>query len=147
MAGEDLAWFSRRTAGCSRLAPCRPSRRLGRESEFAVVGSYVLPLFLRVRRHARRAPRSLNAPSKPGRPRSALRVARAPNGSLTRRIALATVAAMRDEREPAPRILIVVTTVGTQEQALDIANHLVERRLAACVNIVPGVRSIFFGCR
>ena len=50
---------------------------------------------------------------------------------------------MRDEREPAPRILIVVTTVGTQEQALDIANHLVERRLAACVNIVPGVRSIF----
>jgi periplasmic divalent cation tolerance protein len=50
---------------------------------------------------------------------------------------------MRDERDSAPRILIVVTTVGTQEQALDIANHLVERRLAACVNIVPGVRSIF----
>jgi periplasmic divalent cation tolerance protein len=41
------------------------------------------------------------------------------------------------------RILVVVTTVGTQEQALDIANHLVENRLAACVNIIPGVRSIF----
>jgi len=36
-----------------------------------------------------------------------------------------------------------MTTVGTQEQALDIANHLVDKRLAACVNIVPGVRSIF----
>jgi periplasmic divalent cation tolerance protein len=50
---------------------------------------------------------------------------------------------MRDERASTPRILIVVTTVGTQEQALDIANHLVDRRLAACVNILPGVRSIF----
>ncbi len=50
---------------------------------------------------------------------------------------------MRDDNVSAPRILIVVTTVGTQEQALDIANHLVDKRLAACVNIVPGVRSIF----
>ncbi len=50
---------------------------------------------------------------------------------------------MREDRVSVPRILIVVTTVGTQEQALDIANDLVEKRLAACVNIVPGVRSIF----
>jgi periplasmic divalent cation tolerance protein len=50
---------------------------------------------------------------------------------------------MREDSASTPRILIVVTTVGTQEQALDIANHLVEKRLAACVNIVPGVRSIF----
>ena len=50
---------------------------------------------------------------------------------------------MRDDPASAPRILIVVTTVGTQEQALDIANHLIDKRLAACVNIVPGVRSIF----
>lgn len=42
-----------------------------------------------------------------------------------------------------PSILIVVTTVGTQEQALDIAHALVHERLAACVNIVPGIRSIF----
>ena len=43
----------------------------------------------------------------------------------------------------APRIVVVVSTVGTEEQALDIAHHLVTNRLAACVNIVPGVRSVF----
>ena len=50
---------------------------------------------------------------------------------------------MKEARPAAPELLVVVTTVGTQEQALDIANHLVEHRLAACVNILPGVRSIF----
>ena len=38
---------------------------------------------------------------------------------------------------------MVVTSVGTEEQALDIAHHLVESHLAACVNILPGVRSVF----
>jgi periplasmic divalent cation tolerance protein len=33
--------------------------------------------------------------------------------------------------------------VGTEEQALDIAHHLVESQLAACVNILPGVKSVF----
>jgi len=37
----------------------------------------------------------------------------------------------------------VVTTVGTEEQANLIARELVARRLAACVNIVPGVRSVY----
>jgi periplasmic divalent cation tolerance protein len=40
-------------------------------------------------------------------------------------------------------VLVVVTTVGTEEQALDIAQELVRRRLAACVNILPAVRSVF----
>ncbi len=40
-------------------------------------------------------------------------------------------------------VIVVVTTVGTEEQALDIAHHLVRNRLAACVNILPGVRSVF----
>lgn len=40
-------------------------------------------------------------------------------------------------------LLAIVTSVGTEEQALDIAHALVRRRLAACVNILPGVRSIF----
>ena len=40
-------------------------------------------------------------------------------------------------------VIIVVTTVGTQQQALDIAQALVHRRLVACVNILPNVRSIF----
>ncbi|HTS02150.1 MAG TPA: divalent-cation tolerance protein CutA [Thermoanaerobaculia bacterium] len=48
------------------------------------------------------------------------------------------------KNEPrAPRVLAVVTSTGTEEQALDIAHALVARRLAACVNILPGVRSIF----
>lgn len=36
-----------------------------------------------------------------------------------------------------------MTSVGTEQQALDIAHHLVESQLAACVNILPGVRSVF----
>ena len=44
---------------------------------------------------------------------------------------------------PKARVVVVVSTVGTEEQALDIAHHLVENRLAACVNILPGVRSVF----
>ena len=43
----------------------------------------------------------------------------------------------------APDILAVLTSVGTEQQALDIAHALVKRRLAACVNILPGVRSLF----
>ncbi len=47
-------------------------------------------------------------------------------------------------RTQAPQLLLVVTTVGTEEQALDIAHRLVGSHLAACVNIVPHVRSVFF---
>lgn len=39
--------------------------------------------------------------------------------------------------------IVVVTTVGTEEQAYLIARELVGRRQAACVNILPGVRSIY----
>ena len=39
--------------------------------------------------------------------------------------------------------LVVVTTVGTEEQAILIASELVARRHAACVNIVPGLRSVY----
>jgi len=41
------------------------------------------------------------------------------------------------------RAIVVVTTVGTEEQANLIAREIVARRQAACVNIVPGVRSIY----
>lgn|SRR5512140_649278 len=43
----------------------------------------------------------------------------------------------------ASKLLAVITSVGTEQQALDIAHALVKRRLAACVNILPGIRSIF----
>lgn len=39
--------------------------------------------------------------------------------------------------------IVVVTTVGTEEQAYLIAREIVARRQAACVNILPGVRSIY----
>lgn len=39
--------------------------------------------------------------------------------------------------------IVVLTTVGTEEEANRIAEELVERRHAACVNMVPGVRSVY----
>lgn len=38
---------------------------------------------------------------------------------------------------------IVLTTAGSQNEARKIAHTLVERRLAACVNIVPQIESIY----
>ena len=40
-------------------------------------------------------------------------------------------------------VRIVLTTVGSHEAAEGLAGSLVERRLAACVNIVGPVRSIY----
>ncbi|HKO58584.1 MAG TPA: divalent-cation tolerance protein CutA [Thermoanaerobaculia bacterium] len=39
--------------------------------------------------------------------------------------------------------LIVLTTVGADFDAAPLARELVEARLAACVNILPGVESIY----
>jgi periplasmic divalent cation tolerance protein len=38
---------------------------------------------------------------------------------------------------------IVLTTAGSQVEARRIAQTLVERRLAACVNIVPQIESVY----
>jgi periplasmic divalent cation tolerance protein len=38
---------------------------------------------------------------------------------------------------------LVLTTVASHEEAQKIARGLVERRLAACVNILPKVQSIY----
>jgi periplasmic divalent cation tolerance protein len=38
---------------------------------------------------------------------------------------------------------IVLSTAGSHDEARRIANELVERRLAACVNIVAKIESIF----
>jgi periplasmic divalent cation tolerance protein len=43
----------------------------------------------------------------------------------------------------AVRAIVMVTTVGTEEQANLIAREIVVRRQAACVNIVPAIRSIY----
>ncbi len=39
--------------------------------------------------------------------------------------------------------ILVVTTVGTEEEANDLAQELVERHLSCCVNILPVRRSIY----
>jgi len=39
--------------------------------------------------------------------------------------------------------IVVFVTAGTNEEAETIARHLVEEKLAACVNIIPGVLSVF----
>jgi periplasmic divalent cation tolerance protein len=38
---------------------------------------------------------------------------------------------------------IVLTTAGSEDEARKIANHLIERHLAACVNIVPQIESVY----
>ena len=38
---------------------------------------------------------------------------------------------------------IVLSTAGSEEEARKIAQYLVEQKLAACVNIVPQVESIY----
>jgi len=38
---------------------------------------------------------------------------------------------------------IVLSTAGSTEEAHRIARHLVENRLAACVNIVPQIESVY----
>jgi periplasmic divalent cation tolerance protein len=46
-------------------------------------------------------------------------------------------------KEPRRDFRVVLCTAGSQAQAADIARALVERRLAACVNVVPAVRSTY----
>ena len=38
---------------------------------------------------------------------------------------------------------IVLSTAGSEEEARKIAHELVERRLAACVNIIPQIESVY----
>ena len=38
---------------------------------------------------------------------------------------------------------MVLTTCGTKEEAQEMARALVERGLAACVNIVPAIESVY----
>jgi len=40
--------------------------------------------------------------------------------------------------------ILVLSTCQTEEEARKLARHLVERRLAACVNIVPNATSVYW---
>jgi len=39
--------------------------------------------------------------------------------------------------------IVVLVTAGSETEATNIARALVEQKLVACVNVLPGVRSIF----
>ncbi len=41
------------------------------------------------------------------------------------------------------KYIMVMTTVGSEEQAVVIADALVNKKVAACVNIIPSIRSIY----
>ncbi len=58
---------------------------------------------------------------------------------LTRDHPRVTVNAMA-ELEP---ISVIVTSVGTEQQAVEISEELIARRLATCINIIPCLRSIY----
>jgi periplasmic divalent cation tolerance protein len=38
---------------------------------------------------------------------------------------------------------IILSTCGSEDEARKIAQHLVEQRLAACVNIIPQIESVY----
>lgn len=40
--------------------------------------------------------------------------------------------------------LVVLITTPTRDEAAHLARTLVEERLAACVNVVPGIQSFFY---
>jgi periplasmic divalent cation tolerance protein len=39
--------------------------------------------------------------------------------------------------------LLIITSVGSEQQAITIAEELIQQELAACVNILPTMRSIY----
>ncbi len=39
--------------------------------------------------------------------------------------------------------IVVLSTFASAEEARRVARALVEKRLAACVNVIPGVRSVY----
>lgn len=51
--------------------------------------------------------------------------------------------AVSDPTDPNSAVVVLLSTLPNTEKAAEIAHILVEERLAACVNLVPGVRSIY----
>lgn len=51
--------------------------------------------------------------------------------------------AVRPVRRRRPAVRVVLTTVPDAQVGARLARALVEERLAACVNLVPGVRSFY----
>jgi periplasmic divalent cation tolerance protein len=47
------------------------------------------------------------------------------------------------DRDPVPEYVIVLTTLPADADGRDFARKLVEERLAACVNLLPAMESVF----
>lgn len=43
----------------------------------------------------------------------------------------------------AAMVRLAITTAGSMEEARDLAHALIERRVAACVNLIPNLTSIY----
>jgi len=41
-------------------------------------------------------------------------------------------------------MILVYITCESRQQAEDIGRHLLKKRLAGCINIIPGMRSLYF---
>lgn len=41
------------------------------------------------------------------------------------------------------KLILILTSVGSEQQAITIAEELIQQELAACVNILPTMRSIY----
>ncbi len=50
---------------------------------------------------------------------------------------------VQSDRKKLPEFLIVFCTCGSEEEAFSLAGAAVEKNLAACVNILPAVQSIY----
>jgi periplasmic divalent cation tolerance protein len=42
-----------------------------------------------------------------------------------------------------PKYIVILSTAGTMEEGSKIAEHLVSAHLVACVNLIPGIHSIY----
>lgn len=49
----------------------------------------------------------------------------------------------RDHSSMASKVALVYVTTSDEEEARRIGSALVDKKLAACVNIIPGMRSIY----
>jgi periplasmic divalent cation tolerance protein len=93
-------------------------------------------------------PLAQSSPSKPFRPHEIrARCSKIGQGFYTRfssrELDTDTLDGMECGRLKKNDLIVVVTSVGTEEQALDVAHALVRSRRAACVNILPNVHSVY----
>lgn len=50
---------------------------------------------------------------------------------------------MSDSQKPEPPCFLLVTTCADADSAMQLARQLIRTRQAACVNLLPGARSIY----